>query len=93
MRNLLLLLACIITLSGCATGQTMKGSYDVPILVEKSTAKEFDTIPPPALGKVVVAVYSFTDKTGQRRPSDTQSSFSTAVTQGSDAFLIKHSVM
>ena len=60
-----------------------------PVTVGAPTVKEFDTIPPPALGKVVVAVYNFTDKTGQRRPSDTQSSFSTAVTQGADAFLIK----
>jgi curli production assembly/transport component CsgG len=76
-------------LAGCATGQAMKGTYDQPVTVGAPTVKEFDTIPPPALGKVVVAVYNFTDKTGQRRPSDTQSSFSTAVTQGADAFLIK----
>ena len=88
MRTLLILLT-VLLLGGCATSQGVKGQYDQPVTVEAPTAKEFDTIPPPALGKVVVAVYSFTDKTGQRRPSDTQSSFSTAVTQGSDAFLIK----
>ena len=88
MRILTILLMAL-TLIGCATGQSIKGEYDQPIVVEKSVAKEFDTITTPALGKVVVAVYSFTDKTGQRRPSDTQASFSTAVTQGADAFLIK----
>ena len=88
MKILLILLYALI-LAGCATGQAMKGTYDQPVTVGAPTVKEFDTIPPPALGKVVVAVYNFTDKTGQRRPSDTQSSFSTAVTQGADAFLIK----
>jgi len=88
MRTLFLLL-CMLFVSGCATHQTLKGEYEPPTLVEKSTAKEFDTIPKPKMGKVVVAVYNFTDKTGQRRPSDTQSSFSNAVTQGADAFLIK----
>ena len=88
MKILLILLYALI-LAGCATGQAMKGTYDQPVTVSAPTVKEFDTIPPPALGKVVVAVYNFTDKTGQRRPSDTQSSFSTAVTQGADAFLIK----
>ena len=88
MKILLILLYALI-LAGCATGQAMKGTYDQPVTVGAPTVKEFDTIPPPALGKVVVAVYNFTDKTGQRRPSDTQSSFSTAVTQGADVFLIK----
>jgi curli production assembly/transport component CsgG len=38
---------------------------------------------------VVVAVYSFLDKTGQRRPSSSIANLSTAVTQGAEAFLIK----
>jgi curli production assembly/transport component CsgG len=52
--------------------------------------KEFNTIPAPAAGKPVsVAVYSFTDKTGQRRPQANIASLSTAVTQGAESFLIK----
>jgi curli production assembly/transport component CsgG len=52
--------------------------------------KEFDTLPPPAAGrKVSVAVYQFTDKTGQRRQQPNVASFSTAVTQGAEVFLIK----
>ena len=88
MRKLILLFATL-TLLGCAGAQTIKGQYEQPVVVERSTAKEFDTIAKPAIGKVVVAVYNFTDKTGQRRPSETQASFSTAVTQGADSFLIK----
>ena len=52
--------------------------------------KEFDNIPAPANGKPVsVAVYGFTDKTGQRRPQPNVASLSTAVTQGAETFLIQ----
>jgi len=37
---------------------------------------------PPAKEQPIVAVYQFLDKTGQRQPSDTVASFSTAVSQG-----------
>ena len=87
MRHLaLLLLALLIT--GCATTQ-MHGEYEPPVAVEQSMVKEFDNLPKPKLGKIAVAVYNFTDKTGQRRPSANVSSFSTAVTQGAESFLIK----
>lgn len=88
MRNLILLLVVLI-LGGCATGQHMKGEYEPAMVVSDSLEKEFDTIPAPAKGKVSVAVYGFTDKTGQRRPAPPgTTSFSTAVTQGAEALLI-----
>jgi curli production assembly/transport component CsgG len=56
----------------------------------RQVKKEFDTIPAPANGKPVsVAVYSFADKTGQRRPQANVASLSTAVTQGAETFLIQ----
>jgi curli production assembly/transport component CsgG len=56
----------------------------------KGVKKEFDILPPPASGKPVnVAVYSFADKTGQRRPQANVASLSTAVTQGAETFLIQ----
>lgn len=88
MKHLILLLLALV-LVGCATGQAMRGEYDPPMAVEKSTVKEFDSIAKPKLGKITVAVYNFIDKTGQRRPSQNTSSFSTAVTQGAESFLIK----
>jgi curli production assembly/transport component CsgG len=52
--------------------------------------KEFDTVPEPATGKPVsVAVYSFKDMTGQRKPQANIASLSSAVTQGAESFLIK----
>ena len=50
---------------------------------------ELKNVPGPSNDKpVVVAVYGFTDKTGQRKSRDTFSDFSTAVTQGADLLVI-----
>ena len=89
MRNLIVILF-VLLVTGCAGHQAMKGEYEPAMVVRENLEKEFDTIPAPALGKVAVAVYSFADKTGQRRPAPPgTTSFSTAVTQGADALLIK----
>lgn len=61
----------------------------MPQVAENKLQKEFDSIPPPAGKKISVAVYQFTDKTGQRKPQANVASFSTAVTQGAEVFLIK----
>ena len=60
-----------------------KGPEIVP-----SAAHQLLNLPNP-LSKAVVAVYSFTDKTGQRKALDNIASFSTAVTQGGDDILIE----
>jgi curli production assembly/transport component CsgG len=60
-----------------------------PEVAPNKMQKEFDTLPPPNGKKVAVAVYSFADKTGQRRPQAGVASLSTAVTQGAEVFLIK----
>lgn len=57
--------------------------------VSTTIIKEINTLPAPAGQKIAVAVYSFKDLTGQRKPSVTLSSFSTAVTQGAESYLIK----
>lgn len=43
---------------------------------------------PPAAERPIVAVYKFEDLTGQRKSRDNLADFSTAVTQGADAFVI-----
>ena len=87
MRKLLAVFM-LFMLAGCATTSKFS-SPEKPTQVKNLMQKEFDTIPPPAGKPVVVAVYSFLDKTGQRRPAATIANLSTAVTQGADAFLIK----
>ena len=75
-------------LNNCAVMQ--KGGMDSkPEITEMKLQKEFDTVPAPAQKKITVAVYSFQDKTGQRRNTPNIASFSTAVTQGAEPFLIK----
>jgi curli production assembly/transport component CsgG len=78
----------IVIISGCATTRVLNGP-DKPTVTKNLMQKEFDILPPPNGKKVSVAVYSFADKTGQRRPSASIAQLSTAVTQGAEAFLIK----
>ena len=92
MKKTLLSLAILSMLSGCAIMQST-GALDQVTEVTtqmKSVKKEFDTIPGPSAGRPLsVAVYSFQDKTGQRRPQANIASLSTAVTQGGETFLIQ----
>jgi len=46
-------------------------------------------LPKPANGPVVVAVYNFLDRTGQRKPSPMVAQLSSAVTQGAETYLMK----
>lgn len=64
------------------------GPQSVPQLVSPAN-KVFEAVPAPEGPPVIVAVYGFKDVTGQRKPSATLSQFSSAVTQGADAYLIK----
>jgi curli production assembly/transport component CsgG len=78
----------LLVLSGCAVTQKMGYEYKPEVAANKMQ-KEFDTLPAPAGKKVTVAVYSFADKTGQRKPTPGIASLSSAVTQGGEVFLIK----
>ena len=53
----------------------------------RPTQTKLENLPPP-MQKAVVAVYNFTDLTGQRKSSQKMALFSTAVTQGADNYLI-----
>lgn len=95
MKKIILSLMIVTVLTGCATGSFVREKvtgerFESPV-VEKETffTKPENKIPPPAGGPIPVAVYSFTDKTGQRKNVPNIASFSTAVTQGGEAYLIK----
>ena len=90
------ILPLILLLSGCATvgldsnhTNCWEGviCQQVPMIVPTST-EQLLNLPTPNQ-KSVVAVYSFNDETGQRKASDTMSSFSTAVTQGAVHILVE----
>ena len=82
-----LLAAIILLLSGCTD----------PNLVAPMKAKPIVQVSPNDISKykqldgkkMTIAVYGFTDKTGQRKPSDTTSNLSSAVTQGGEVWVIK----
>ena len=89
---ILLLIAALLT--GCATGSVIKEKvtgeqFDAPqVEKDKYFSKLENYLPPPEGGPVPVAVYSFQDKTGQRKELPNLASFSTAVSQGAEAYLI-----
>ena len=79
----LILLLC---LSGCIA-QPVKFDKDGAQPLTEVVSKR--VIPEPASGKIVVGVYSFTDKTGQRKEGGSIAKLSSAVTQGGETILIK----
>lgn len=92
MKKTILTLTLSSFLSGCAILQSTGVTERDPVATTQmaSVKKEFDTIPGPSAGRPLsVAVYSFNDKTGQRRPQSNIASLSTAVTQGAETFLIQ----
>ena len=88
--KLSLITLALLALAGCST---IRPISDVSIqsepVVSETINKSFNNVPAPAGPPLTVAVYSFQDKTGQRKPSNTLSLFSTAVSQGAENYLIK----
>jgi len=77
----------IMSLSGCAFPvYPLKYTHDEPKVLKPTYTK---LLPEPKNGKVIVAVYSFADKTGQRKDSGMVAKLSSAVTQGAESILIK----
>ena len=80
----------VAALTGCAA---VRPTYDPAVVgtakVSETINADFMQITAPAGPPITVAVYGFKDLTGQRKPSNTLSLFSTAVTQGAEAYLIK----
>ena len=85
---LLVVLLSLLVLGGCANYLAPFETEAVRPGTESPSHDELRTLPPPA-EKVVVAVYRFRDQTGQYKPSNVGSSFSTAVTQGATSILVR----
>ena len=92
-------LIMVLLTSGCASIPSMQDTCDSTVMqrvgsciedaevVKIPTYQELSNLPA-AETMPIVAVYGFLDKTGQRKRMDGVASFSTAVTQGAEAFLI-----
>lgn len=77
-------------LAGCSTiGNVFPPDQTLAVPTETTeTYNELASLPKP-LGVIPVSVYSFRDQTGQYKPQDSGSSFSTAVTQGGTSILMQ----
>jgi curli production assembly/transport component CsgG len=74
-------------LGGCANYLAPLETEPVRPRTESPHAEVLRALPEPA-DKVVAAVYRFRDQTGQYKPTNGGSSFSTAVTQGATSILV-----
>ena len=85
MRILAILVLALV--SGCAQIH-MNAAQEEPVEI-KSRVSLIEKIPPLDGPVITVAVYGFSDKTGQLKANDKLAVFSKAVTQGAEVFLIK----
>ena len=89
LRALAIICMGLILASCASTKSTVTYKGDMPY-VEGTPTKDLLMAIPELDGqpRITIAVYRFTDLTGQRKPSTKFSQLSTAVTQGSDTFVI-----
>ena len=88
--KLSLITLAVVSMIGCSTVRPLGNTKNnEEATVSNTINKSFANVPAPAGPAVTVAVYGFKDLTGQRKPSSTLSLFSTAVTQGAEAYLMK----
>lgn len=93
MLSRIFLIIFILLVAGCSFFQKAgeglfgPGHQKATLTDRMSTYSDLLNLPPPR-GKLVVAVYRFSDQTGQYRPTPS-SSFSTAVTQGTASMLVQ----
>ena len=86
------LLLMIGLLTGCSTMQESLSIKDNagPATVQRAPlAERMNAVPELDGKKITIAVYSFQDKTGQRKPADNIANLSSAVTQGAEVWVIK----
>ena len=79
------ILLLTLALASCAG----RPDLDFDVRNQNIQYKDLTTIDSPKGEPIIIAVYDFADMTGQKKPSDSVASMSTAVTQGSYQLLIK----
>lgn len=82
-----LILASVLLLAACSSSRpTLPSNAGGPLAIAPA-GRDLLHLPAPK-GKVLVSVYAFRDQTGQFKPAP-DSAYSTAITQGATAWLIK----
>ncbi|WP_433829121.1 CsgG/HfaB family protein [Flavobacterium anhuiense] len=84
-----LLIVFVFLFTGCGAYYNQPTGVQKAVLGEGTPATSLLKDLPKPKEQVVVGVYKFRDQTGQYKPQENGSSFSTAVTQGATSILIK----
>lgn len=77
-----------IVLSGCAASMN-QAKWTPPEVSRSPIQSVLDTVPKLDGPKITIAVYNFLDKTGQRKPNQNFSQLSSAITQGSEVWVVQ----
>jgi len=90
MFKILMTIAMVFALTGCQTTKDIEIYKGKSPYIEGTSTKDRLIALPDLDGqpKITIAVYRFTDQTGQRKPSTKFSQLSTAVTQGGSMFIV-----
>ena len=92
MKMIIASFGIVLALSGCATQQSLEilGNIDKSPINQPSPIEGRLEAVPKLVGELIpIAVYNFSDMTGQRKPGDGVANLSSAVTQGSAAWVIQ----
>ena len=76
-------------MTGCTSIPDRVPLDNPPTLQSSPIPERMSAVPPIDGKKITIAVYSFGDKTGQRKPADNIANLSSAVTQGAEVWVIK----
>lgn len=83
------ILPLVLLLSACSSFRTLPDNLQSqPVVQENPMVSELHDIPQLDAPTMTIGLYSFTDKTGQRKPADNMASLSSAVTQGAEVWVI-----
>lgn len=88
MLRVFILILSALWFSGCASVATKPGILEAPRAQVSPLAKQLESLPALDGQRMTIAVYGFADKTGQRKTVDAYATFSSAVTQGAESWLI-----
>lgn len=86
--KVVLAIALGLSLVGCGSLPKSPRIIEAPRQQESPLQKQLMSLPIIEGSRITIAVYSFADKTGQRKTVDQYASFSSAVTQGAESWLI-----
>jgi hypothetical protein len=90
--KLVALILTILMLGGCAMTpslEVVRSTDNSPNLQVSPIKDRMAAVPCLDGPKITIAVYGFRDATGQRKPADNIANLSSAVTQGSEVWVIK----